>query len=301
MRLGKILAPLARRFVAGETALDAIEATRRVNARGIKAILDFLGEDVRSAETAAAAAEEYVRLLKLIGERRVDACISLKVSQMGLLISRDLCAQNLARVLKAAEELGNFVWLDMEGSALTQRTINLFEDLRTGYKNIGLCLQAYLVRTGGDLDQLMRKPFTVRLCKGAYKEPPQIAFAAKTAVDGNFRMLIQKVLDHVGAAVRHSAGGPASSVAGVYPAFATHDSRLIDHIVSLAQGKRIAPSLFEFQMLYGIRNALLESLAGQGYRVAAYIPYGTHWFPYFLRRLRERRENVYFLMRNLFQ
>jgi proline dehydrogenase len=278
---------LARRFVAGETANEAVDAARRANEQGIHAILDYLGEDVSSEADARKASEEYIRLLRLIHERRVRAAVSLKVSQMGILVSRDACVMNLRRVADEAATLGLRVWFDMEGSALTQKTIEVFDVLRSDFKNIGLCLQAYLVRTGGDLDQLMRTPLTVRLCKGAYKESPAIAYASKSAVEGNFRMLTQKVFEQVNR--------------GVYPAFATHDRALIDYLIAFSQEKKIPQESFEFQMLYGIQNQRLAMLAKDGYRTSVYIPYGSHWLPYFIRRLRERKENLYFLMRNVFR
>jgi proline dehydrogenase len=278
---------LASRFVAGKTAPEAIAAARKVNSQGMNAILDYLGEDVKSAEQAKKAVEEYIVLLGLIHESGVRAAISLKVSQMGLLISRELCLTNLERIAKEAARFGLFIWFDMEGSSLTQKTIEVFAILRETYKDIGLCLQAYLVRTGGDFDQLMRKPFSVRLCKGAYKEPPTIAYATKSAVEGNFRMLVQKALQQTGR--------------GVYPAFATHDGALIEYIRNLVSEKNISLQHFEFQMLYGIQNQKLAALAKEGCRTSVYIPYGSHWFPYFVRRLRERKENLYFLLRNVFR
>ena len=175
----------------------------------------------------------------------------------------------------------------MEGSALTQKTIEVFDTLREDYKDIGLCLQAYLIRTGGDLDQRMRKPFNVRLCKGAYKEPPAIAYVSKAAVDGSFRMLIQKTMEQANR--------------GVYPAFATHDPALVEYTKDIAEEKRVSTGNFEFQMLYGIQNRRLAALAKEGYRTSIYIPYGTHWLPYLIRRLRERKENFYFLLRNVFR
>jgi len=289
MKITHLLNPLARRFVAGETGREAVEAARQMNRLGIQGILDFLGEDVHSANEAAAAAEEYVELLGLIKAHGVDAAVSLKVSQMGLRISQKVCEANLSTVLEAAAGNGNFVWLDMEGSALTQKTIEVFESLRSHFPNIGLCLQAYLLRTGGDLDRLMRTPRqpAIRLCKGAYKESPDIAFRTKGAVDASYRVLTQKLLDH--------------AEQGVFPAFATHDLRLIDYILQQVKEKRLDPKHFEFQMLYGIQNKKLESLSKEGYRTRVYIPYGTAWLPYFIRRLRERKENVYFLLRNVFR
>jgi len=282
-----VLTFLARRFVAGETAADAVAAARRMNQRGIRGILDFLGEHVTSVEEARTAVEEYIRLLDTISAAGVGASISLKASQMGVLVSSDLCLDNLSRVAQHAAQSKNTVWLDMEESALTQKTIDVFERLRAKYPNVGLCLQAYLVRSGGDLDRLMREPLRVRLCKGAYKEPPEIAYATRRAVDGNYRMLAQKAIENIGR--------------GVYPAFATHDRALIQEILERVHQNNIDPKSFEFEMLYGIENAYLATLSQQGYQAKVYIPYGTHWLHYFMRRLRERKENIYFLMRNIFR
>lgn len=282
-----VLSLLAKRFVAGETAAQGVVAARQLNQRGMGAILDFLGEDVSSAEAAKAARMEYLQLLSKIQMENVDSAVSLKASQMGLLISRELCLENIQRVVEEAGKMQKFVWMDMEGSALTQNTVDVFAALSDRFQNLGLCLQAYLIRTGGDLDRFMRRPVTIRLCKGAYKEPASVAFTDRRAVEANFRMLTQKLFDATGR--------------GVYPAFATHDEGLIDFVRKTATERKILKEKFEFQMLYGINNGLLESLAKEGYRTRVYIPYGTAWFPYFVRRLRERKENVYFLMRNLFK
>ncbi len=278
---------LVSRFIAGTRISDAIAAARKVNARGMNAIIDYLGEDVTSADAAHAAAEEYLRLIQCIENEQVRAAISLKASQMGLLISRDVCIDNIARIAERAEHAGIFVWFDMEGSALTRKTIEVFEEIRERRPSVGLCLQASLVRTGGDFDQLAKNPFHLRLCKGAYKESPSIAYTTKNAVDGNYKMLVQKALEQ--------------TTRGVYPAFATHDDALLDFIVTQASDKKIAKSGYEFQMLYGIHNDRLVALAGNDHKTSVYIPYGSHWFPYFMRRLRERKENVYFLLRNLFR
>jgi proline dehydrogenase len=184
---------LARRFVAGETALEAVAAAQRMQARGIRSILDYLGEHVSSVEEARAAVAEYLQLLDRIQERAAGASISLKASQMGVLVSQEICLENLMKVAERAAGFNLTMWMDMEGSALTQKTIEVFEQLRNKYPNVGLCLQAYLVRTGGDLDRLMRKPLKVRLCKGAYNEPASIAYTSKRAVDGSFRMLASKI------------------------------------------------------------------------------------------------------------
>jgi len=285
-RVSSLFTFLARRFVAGETAQEALAAAQKVNAQGMNAILDYLGEDVSTEANAEKAVDEYMKLLRQIADRKIRAAISLKVSQMGMLVSRDVCLKNLKRLAEQAARLNIMIWFDMEGSRLTQKTIEVFDALREDFKNIALCVQAYLVRTGGDLDQLMRRPLNVRLCKGAYKEPPTIAYRTRQAVNGNYRVLAQKLLQQAGRRA--------------YPAFATHDEELIQFIQTQARERGLSKELFEFQMLYGIQNQELAALAKDGYRTSVYIP-GTHWFPYFVRRLRERKENVYFLMRNLFR
>jgi proline dehydrogenase len=280
-------APFVRRFVAGTKAEDAIAAARRANEKGLGAILDFLGEDVSTPAAARRAADEYIHLLELIDQAKVRASVSLKVSQMGILVSREICLDNLRRIATEAARLKIFVWFDMEGSALTRSTIDVFETLRDDFNAVGLCLQAYLVRTGGDLDHLSKKPFHLRLCKGAYNEPPTVAYASKAAVEGSYRMLLMKAMNQ--------------TARGLYPAFATHDTHLIQSVKLFAEEKGISKKAFEFQMLYGIQNEHLMKLAQEGYNACVYIPYGTHWLPYFTRRLRERKENVYFLMRNVFR
>jgi proline dehydrogenase len=282
-----LLTYLAKRFVAGETASDAVEAVQKMNARGISGIVDFLGEHVSNAEEASDAVTEYLHLLDTLHASGVKAAISLKASQMGILVSSDVCLANLLTIAQHAASKNIGVWIDMEGSDLTQKTIDVFERLRAKHPQVGLCLQADLVRTGGDLDKLMRQPLRVRLCKGAYKEPPSIAYATKEAVDGSYRMLAHKLLDSI--------------ARQIYPAFATHDRSIIQDILRTVHQKEINPKAFEFEMLYGIQNAYLQSLANQGYTAQVYIPYGRNWFPYFMRRLRERKENVYFLMRNIFR
>jgi proline dehydrogenase len=278
----------ARRFVAGETAREAVEAARKVNQRGLGAILDFLGEYVKSAENTSDAVSEYLHLLDAIHDSGVRAGVSLKASQMGLMVSPELCFENLMMVSERAKQYGITLWLDMEGSDLTQKTIDIFDRLRSKNPNVGLCIQAYLVRSGGDLDRLMRQPLKVRLCKGAYKEPATIAYTHKKAVDGSYRMLSTKLLENVSRSI--------------YPAFATHDQALIQEIVNQAKSKGVLPKQFEFEMLYGIQNRYLEALVEQqGLQGQVYIPYGKSWLPYFMRRVRERKENLYFLLRNLFR
>ncbi len=283
--LSILLAPFARRFIAGTRSDQAVAAALRMNAKGIQAIIDFLGEDVRSPQDVESAVLEYEQVLAQIGERRVRASISVKASQMGILLSQELCENNLRRLAKKAAAVGSFVWMDMEGSALTQKTIEAFEALRSESANCGLCLQAYLVRTGADIERLSKKEFHVRLCKGAYKEPPEISFTGRPAVEGNFRILASKLIDAI----------PRR----VHPAMATHDPLLISDLKKILHQRQATPTQVEFQMLYGIQNTLLVSLAQEGFPASVYIPYGRAWLPYFTRRLRERRENWLFLLKNL--
>ncbi len=287
MSITQALSFFVRRFIAGESAEEAVAAAQRVERRGARAILDYLGEHVASVEAAQGAVQEYLKLIDLIKASGAHAAVSLKASQMGVLVSPEVCLANLLTVAHHAAKAGVRVWMDMEGSALTQKTIEVFERLREQTPNVGLCLQAALVRTGADLDRLMRQPLHVRLCKGAYKESEAVAYTTKKAVDGSYRMLTLKLLEN--------------TARGIYPAFATHDPELIRAILEAVKAKRVDPRQFEFEMLYGIQNKLLENLVQQGFQGQIYIPYGTDWLPYFLRRLRERKENVYFLLQNLFR
>jgi proline dehydrogenase len=276
----------ARRFVAGETLDEAVAAVRAVNRQGIDATLDYLGENVRSAEEARACAAEYVRLLDRIAAEGLRSHASLKPTQMGLDLGEDLCLENLARVIERARAHGNFVRLDMESSAYTDRTLRLFERLRGGYEKVGPVLQSCLYRTAGDLERLLRRRVNVRLCKGAYSEPPAAAYPRKRDVDRNYLRLAERLL-------RAAAEGKA------YAALATHDGRIVRWARRAAARLRLERDAFEFQMLYGVRRDLQARLARRGHRVRLYVSYGTHWFPYFMRRLAERPANVLFVLRNL--
>ena len=243
----RLLNILTRHFVAGETAEAAIDAARRANSRGMAAILDYLGEDVSSAQDAKSVSDEYMRLLERIHDGEINASVSLKVSQMGILISREECVRNLRRVAETAARLGLLIWLDMEGSFLTQKIIEMFDLLHPDFPNLGLCLQSHLVRTGGDLDRLLRLPsrqaecpLHVRLCKGAYREPSTIAYTAPSALEGNYRMLVQKILD--------------PSARGIEPAFATHDRALIDFIIGVAREKKSRPANSSFKCFTGFKT-----------------------------------------------
>jgi proline dehydrogenase len=274
---------LAKRFVAGTEPGDAVRAGERLQAKGIKATFDKLGEDVldrAAAERAAQAARELLRLIPAGIERN----ISIKMSSMGQEISRDFCLEMTASILDVAKDVGGFVRLDMEGSKLTQDTIEIFQALRKRYDNVGLVLQAYLHRTPDDVKEAVKRGDRVRLCKGAYREPVAVALQDMKAIRKNYKACARLLLD-----------------GGNYPAIATHDEELIQDTIDYVEAKAIAPSRFEFQMLYGLRPRRWEQLVAAGYNMRVYVPFGTHWFPYFYRRLRERKENVLFVLKNLFR
>jgi proline dehydrogenase len=274
---------LARRFVAGERPQDAVRAGERLHAKGIKATFDKLGEDVldqAAARRAASASKELLRLVPPGIERNV----SIKMSSMGQEISRELCLENVSSILDVAREVGGFVRLDMEGSKLTGDTLETFHALRERYDNVGIVLQAALHRTPKDVKEAVRRGDRVRLCKGAYKEPPSIALQDMGEIREAFKACAHELLDR-----------------GSYPAIATHDEELIADTIAYGKARGIAASRFEFQMLYGLRQSRWSELVRDGYNVRIYVPFGTHWMPYFYRRLRERKENVLFVLRNLFR
>ncbi len=273
----------ARRFVAGERPQDAVRVGQQLQAKGIQATFDKLGEDVNDAEAARRATEAARELLRLIPDG-IERNISIKMSSMGQRISRDLCVANVSSVLDVAKGLSGFVRLDMEGSKLTQDTLDTFHELRKRYDNVGIVLQASLHRTADDVKEAVRRGDRVRLCKGAYKEPPEVALQDMAKIREAFKACAHLLLD----------GAPQ-------PAIATHDEELIGDTIAHAKASGIPPSSFEFQMLFGLRKRRWESLVGEGYNVRIYVPFGTHWIPYFYRRLRERRENVLFVLRNLFR
>jgi proline dehydrogenase len=279
-----VLSILARRFVAGETADDAVAAVRRLNSDGLKATLDCLGEDVTERAGAEAAAAEYERLLVVIADNRLDANVSLKLTQMGLGLDRSLCRDLLGRVLGAAASRGNFVRVDMEGSGWTQRTLDLVRELHPERGNVGVVIQAMLRRSPADIDDLNAKRIRVRLCKGAYKESAEVAFPDKKDVNRQYDSLADKLL-----------------AAGNYPAIATHDEERIRHAVEFASSRGLAKGGYELQMLFGLRRRLAKKLAAEGHSVRIYVPYGAHWLPYFSRRLRERKENLLFVLKGIWR
>jgi proline dehydrogenase len=277
---------LARRFVAGETEDHAVAAVRAINARGMSATLDLLGEGVTSAGEAARARSQVLALLDRIVAEGVEANVSVKLSQLGLDIGEATCRANMVAILERAAEYGIFVRIDMEGSAYTERTLRLFYDHlhpRFGDR-VGVVIQSALRRSERDLEDLIRIQARVRLVKGAYAEPESIAFPSKRDVDAAFAREAQRLLE-----------------AGCYPAFGTHDERLIEGIQRAARAHGLGSDRFEFQMLFGVRRDLQERLRSAGYRVRVYIPFGTHWYPYLMRRLAERPANVVFVAASLFK
>ncbi len=273
---------LADRFVAGETLDSALEAVRQLNELDILASLDLLGEGVTDPEAADRAAGAYIELLQAIGESGVRSNISIKLTQLGLDVSRSLCERNLARILEKARQLGNFVRIDMEDSDHTQATLDLFESAypEYGFRHVGIVIQSYLRRSEEDIRRLVRLGCNIRLCKGAYQEPAEIAFQRRSKVDENFIKLLEIMLQ-----------SPA------YTAIASHDHRMVEHARKFVAEKNVPNDRYEFQMLYGVRRDYQLALRRQGYRFRVYVPFGTEWAPYFMRRLAERPANVLFTLR----
>ena len=273
---------VARRFVAGETLDDAVEVARNVNGAMQLASMDLLGENVSDEAGARQAAENYLAIFERIEREKLDSNVSLKPTQLGIDLSESLCQELLEKIVAQAATRGNFVRIDMEGSPYTERTVEMVKRVRAKYAAVGTVMQAYLYRTEKDVLDLISAGCRLRLCKGAYKEPPDIAFAKKSDVDANYVTLMKLLLP-----------------SGIYHGIATHDPAMIDATKDFAREKNIGREQFEFQMLYGIRTDLQKQLVRDGFRLRIYIPYGTDWFPYFMRRLAERPANLIFFLRNL--
>jgi proline dehydrogenase len=274
----------ARRFIAGETLDEALETARTLAARNTRLTLDQLGESVATLAEAEAATRIYLDMVKRIVEAGVERNVSLKLTQLGLTIDRASCTDNLRKILEAIKGQDFFVRIDMEDSPVVQATIDTHETLWTyGYQNVGLVLQSALFRSEADLTRLNRMGVRVRLVKGAYKEPSSVAYQRKSDVDAAFVRMAKALLTD-----------------GVYPAIGTHDEVIINETKAFAAARGIGKEAFEFQMLFGIRRDLQASLVADGYRVRVYVPFGTHWFPYFMRRLGERPANIGFVLRGIF-
>jgi proline dehydrogenase len=273
---------MALRFVAGETLDGAIEAVRAINSRGMTATLDHLGENVSNPSEAQEAADACCHSLDAIQATGVQCGLSVKLTQLGLDIGHECALENLARVLERARQSDTFVRIDMEGSEYVDRTLKVFDQVRERFTNVGTVIQSCLYRSERDVRRLVESGARIRLVKGAYLEPETVAYPRKVDVDANYVRLMRILLD-----------------AGHYPAIATHDPAMIDATRRYAAARRIDPSAFEFQMLYGIRRDLQETLLASGYRMRIYVPYGTQWYPYFMRRLAERPANVMFVLGNI--
>ena len=288
----------ASRFVAGEGVEDALRAVEALAAKGIAATLDHLGENTTTRDEAAQATAAILELLDRIDQSSARANVSIKLSQIGLGLDPALGRDNLARIVQHARDRHNFVRIDMEDSSLTERTLDAYAEMRRrGFDNLGVVIQAYLFRSEQDIRIVTRSGGRVRLCKGAYKESEEVAYPRKQDVDANYDRLAELLLDAAA-----SAGSPLASGDGrvpPMPAIATHDPRRIQFARQYAQRIGLPKPALEFQMLYGIRRDLQEQLAADGYPVRVYVPYGTHWYPYFMRRLAERPANVWFFLSNL--
>jgi proline dehydrogenase len=274
----------ASRFVAGETIESAVAAARELAARGITSSLDLLGESVTVEHEAVAACEQYLRMIDRMAASGVEVNVSLKLTQMGLDIDEDLCTRNVTSILERARAVNGFVRLDMEGSDYTQRTLDFFRHRlfdRYG-RHCGVVIQAMLRRSEADVAQLIGMGARVRLCKGAYLEPPTVAFPEKAEVDKNYVRLMERLLAE-----------------GNYPGIATHDEAILGQARRFVERQRIASDRFEFQMLYGVRRDLQEQLRRAGFRMRVYVPFGTQWYPYLMRRLAERPANIAFILGNV--
>ena len=279
-----VSSPLTRsvvtRFVAGETLEEALAAIERLRRAGLHATVDVLGESVTSPELASVAADRYVATLAALSARGLDPNVSIKLTQMGLDIDRDLCRASVFRILEAARSVDGFVRIDMEDHVQTDATLEIWREAHERYPKTGIVIQSSLRRSAADVDRISAVGGRVRLCKGAYDEPPGVAYVTKRAGDLNYARLMERLM-----------------TAGTYPAIATHDPGLIARALDIAERHRIGPDRFEFQMLYGVRRDLQRSLAARGYTVRIYVPYGQEWYPYFMRRLAERPANVAFMLR----
>jgi len=278
---------LSRRFVAGTTIDDVLKATQAVNRLGLSVSVDNLGENVTNLDEARHSAQLYHQMLDRMSELGLNANVSLKLTHMGLDVDEDMAYQISSGVVEHAARINNFVRVDMEGSAYTQRTLDFVRRLHaapglTGH--VGAVIQSYLYRSERDVEQVLAEGIRVRLCKGAYQEPPGIAFAAKSDVDANYVKLMKILL-----------------ASGIYHGIATHDEKMIRATIQFAQKEKIRPSAFEFQMLYGVRRDLQQKLVKEGWRCRVYIPFGSEWYPYLMRRLAERPANIVFILKNLFR
>jgi proline dehydrogenase len=290
----------ASRFVAGNSIHDAVLVVRELNAKGMNVTLDHLGEATTTREDALKATEDILELLDEIEKAKIRANISVKLTQIGLALDEKLCSQNLEKILTCAGQDGNFVRVDMEDTPFTDRTIQMYRQMRAkGFDHTGLVIQSYLFRSEKDIQELLADGTPIRLVKGAYDEPPELAFPKKADVDSNYDLLTEKLID---AAIK--AGSPILSVDGripPIPALGTHDQKRIEFAKDYATKRGMQKQAVEFQMLFGIRRDLQNQCLNEGYPVRIYVPYGTHWYQYYMRRLAERPANIWFFVSNYFR
>jgi len=277
MRLG-----FARRFVAGETLEDGLRVAAELNARGMQVNMNKLGEFVRDRREAEESCASYLEILHKLAERKIDGSVSIKPTQLGLTFAPDLCRELTLGIVREAARLKNFVEVDMEDSPTTEPTIALFEAVRRQHPNVALAVQCYLYRSEKDLQRLQPLSPKIRLVKGAYREPPAVAFPKKSQVDDNYRRLLRFLFSN-----------------GFTPAVATHDEKLIELAKQVAREASAPPDRWEFQMILGVRRELQERLVREGYRMRVYIPFGSEWLPYFMRRLAERPANFWFVLKSV--
>ena len=284
VRKNRLARKLASRFVAGETIDEAMATVRELNASNLSASLDLLGESVLHAEEAQRACQIYLELLERIHSAGANANVSVKLTQMGLDIDEHLCVNNMRAIIGKAKQYESFVRIDMEQSSYTAKTLQLFTDvLYPAFGNaVGVVLQSYLRRTAADVEAMITLGARVRLCKGAYHEPDDVAFPKKSDVDANYITCMERLLER-----------------GNYPGIATHDLKIIDHAKAFTKTRGLSPARFEFQMLYGVRRDLQYKLRREAYNMRVYVPFGTHWYPYLMRRLAERPANIAFITANI--
>jgi proline dehydrogenase len=284
METSPVARKLTRRFIAGETLDDALKVSVELQTQGILTALDHLGENVTSLDEARASVDAYLVALDQIRARGLPATVSLKATQFGMDVSETACFDNVLRVAARATSIGSRVEIDMESTAYTESTLAMVTRVAHEVGDIRCAIQAYLFRSAADIDHMNQHGIRVRLCKGAYNEPPSVAYPKKADVDKSYVELMHRLFDH-----------------GTDPAIAGHDPLMIQEAIRYAQGRGIAADRFEFQMLYGIRRDLQRAVLKQGFRLRLYVPYGTAWYPYFMRRLSERPANVLFVARSLFR
>jgi proline dehydrogenase len=280
----KLLFIFAGRFIAGRTIEETIVVLRRLKAQGFLTTIDHLGENVTNADEAKQATDVYIEIIRTLKKNNLDNNVSVKLTQLGLDISRELCLENLKRITEVAKETGGFIRVDIEGSKYTTATFDVVKELKEMGMPVGAAVQAMLRRTPQDMVEFLEQGITMRICKGAYKEPIDIAFGKKEEVDRQYVALTKRLL-----------------TSGLYHGIATHDERMIAETKAFAKERKIKRDSFEFQMLFGIRPSFQEQTIANGWRLRVYVPFGRAWLPYVVRRLRERKENIWFVVKNLFR